>query len=86
MGASGAVLEAVRGSYSGSRELLETVFKDAGIDSDAARAETILEAMGVGVHGEVYYSGDTEEPCTDAERYEALIGTFFSGVWLPGAV
>lgn len=87
MGANGTVLEAVKGSYvGGDRAALESVLKKAGINSDADKVETILCAMGVDANGEVYYSGDTEEPCSDEERYEALVGTFFSGAWLPGAV
>jgi len=87
MKADSAVLDAVRESYAGdSREALESVFKAAGVTSNADKAATILNAMGVGENGEVYYSGDAEEPCSDEERYEALVGTFFSGAWLPGAV
>jgi hypothetical protein len=87
MKANNSVLDAVRKSYTDdSRESLESVLKSAGVISNADKAATILNAMGVDENGEVYYSGDAEEPCSDEERYEALVGTFFSGAWIPGTV
>jgi len=86
MGVNSTALEAIKNCYNGTRKSLEGILSREGLDSVNARSDAILEAMGIGKDGEIYYSGDTEEPCSDEERYEALVGTFFSGVWLPGAV
>ena len=81
-------LSAIRDCYSGDSETLESMLVRLELASYPAKSAAILSAMGVGKNDRVFYSGCGEVSVTEREyeQYEALVGTFFSGVWAPESI
>jgi len=77
----------LRHCYDGDRPSLESLLATFGADSYHDKSIAILKAMGIGKNDRVFYTGGEDGSLSsddiEKEKYEALIGAFFSGVWKP---
>jgi len=76
-------LSAIKNCYNGSRDDLEAKLAEMELDTSHAKADALLKTMGIGKNDSVFYSGcDGDIQNLEDEKYEAVVGAFFSGAWL----
>jgi hypothetical protein len=76
-------LRIIKDCYNSDRKTLQTKLEEFGASSNEEKSAILLKAMGA--PNDVFYScGESSD--TESEQYEALVGAFYSGVWLPNSV